>query len=113
MASVLHEINGTALPKDPLVKRWTRDKIFERGDRREAYSGYQTYDMEFGILSTAEYDALYAHYNGQFITFKAFKPDDMETMTTYTGCIVRSVTGEYRDVSGWIFNPRMTIEVPI
>lgn len=106
------KINNVAFPKDPISKRFERDKIFERGDRREGFSAYVNLICEFPHLTYAEYNYFNGYwFTGQFITLTA-PTLDYSAMTDYTGSVIRSVTGAERDVEGFVYDVRVSFEIP-
>lgn len=110
--AVRFQIDSVDFPMDPVVKRFERDKIFERGDRREGFSGYLNLECEFPHLTYAQYQYFTDKWYAQaFHTLRA-PSRDFSTMQNYTGTVIRSVAGEERDVEGFVFNVRVSFEIP-
>lgn len=94
-----YNLDGTNFPKDPLNKRWSRQRVATGGTGEPIYSVFWQCELTFGILDV---DTDVSFFEGRFLAgglHTATLPHPQTgAMTGFTGVAVTDFSYEFSDV---------------
>lgn len=111
------QVDGSLFPRDPLTKRWIRDRIATQSTAEGVYIDLWRFEMSFGTLDILnESDFFMGKYlENTLHTFVLPHPED-SSLQTFTGVAISSYTFSFGDVDrdAYALNPRLILSaIPV
>lgn len=106
------QLDGTLFPKDPLIKRWTRQRIAASGVGEPIYTAFWQIEMTFGLLDAADE---VSYFEDKWLTgglYTAVLPHPKTgQLVGFTGVAISDFTYEFNDFdsNAWAEGSQLTL----
>lgn len=106
------QLAGTLFPKDPLTKRWRRQREATQGPGGGVYADLWRFEANFGTLKTkAESDYFLTKFLAGGLYTTVLPHPQTGNLATFTGAAIEDYTFSFGDVDSddYALNPRLTL----
>lgn len=111
------QLDGELFPKDPLTKRWTRQRVATDGQGEGIFVDFWRLEMRFGTLDTVgDSDFFMTKFLASGLHNAVLPHPEDGSLQNFTGVAIANYTFSFGDVGrdSFVFNPTLVLDaIPV